>query len=355
MATITYKCDTCNRQVELLENKQGFTAFAQCTITSGCRGKFYKIKRNPNNSRESFPNYRADVEDYSPRKYLFVYKQEVASKVWKVVHNFGLSCVAIVYDSNGDIIPSSKYQIEYSSDYVTITFPDNVTGYTHILFRSTSLNISSQTQVPADLQISYFNKITFAIPKYITRISSAGAPLTPQATPTPTQTALPSPAPYEICGNEIKIEIELQRPNQEPILCTETLDGDIATDSPWSGFPRILVRNRKHYCLRTIDLTKLKIFTNTNQSKINIPDGTVLKIKRIDYGTGVLTNIPDRGLLIMLAEKPYSKLNKLLNKIVECGEIVGTDNDSFVFYNEILYANEQQTESVYPDITNYSP
>lgn len=355
MATITYKCDTCNRQVELIENKCGLTTYGRCTITSGCNGKFYKIKRNQNNSRESFPAYEPDIEDYSARKYLYIYNQKVPSQEWNVVHNFGLSAIAIVYNSNGEIIDSSLYTVEYFSNSLVVKFTSATTGYVHVIFRSASIQNQKSAVISPDVPLSYSNILTFAIPKFITRINSIAYPTTPQATPVPTRPALPSSAPYEVCNNTIKIEIELLRPNQEPIVCTETLDEFINPDSPWADLSQILVRNRKHYCIKTIDITKLKIFTNTNNPTIDIPNGTTLKIKRIDYGTGILTNIPDRGLILLLADSPYTKLNKITDKLVECGELVASNIDSFAFFNNVLFASSNQVEKVYPNITKYIP
>lgn len=348
MATITYKCDTCNRQVELLENKYGFTTYGRCTITSGCSGKFYKLKRNQNNSRESFPTYASNLEDYSPRKYLYIYKQTIPAKTWDVEHNYGLSAVAIVYGPSGLPLSPETYSIRYYSNNIVVKFDSEMSGAVHVIFRSTATQKNTSMSLSPDIQLSYSNILTFAVPKFITRIDSA-------AYPSPsTQPPLPQPAPYEVCNNIIKIEIELLRPNQEPILCTETLDTYINPESPWADISQILVRNRKHYCIKTIDISKLKIFSNTNQNKIDIPNGTTLKIRRIDYGTGVLVNIPDRGLLILLAEDPYAKINKITDRLVECGELVDSAIDGFVFYDGKLFASDSQVEKVYPSIKKYT-
>lgn len=358
MATINYKCDTCKREVELIENKYGLTTLSACTITKNCRGSLYSTKRNPNNIRQSLPAYDRELDDYTPRQLFYSHEQSVESSRWKVNHGFGPSCVIIVYDSDGNIVDPDDYSVENSVGSSTIVLQDVMTGTVHVISRiggAAALNRpATSTQL---IQISYGGVISFAIPKYITRGNSASAPLLPPPivppTPTPTPSPLPAAAPYEVCGNTIRIEIEVTKPNEPTVVCTETLDATTDSKSPWFGWQQILVKNRKHYCIKTISIAKLKVFANTNDQKLIIPDGTIMRIKRIDYGTGVLSNIPDRGLLVLLANEPYGTSDKVLNKVIDCGEMVGTPTDTFTFRSFDLLAPGDLVETTYPDIKRY--
>lgn len=359
MATINYKCDTCKREIELIENKTGLTTLSGCTITKNCRGNLYKLKRNPNNVRQNIPKYDADLEDYTQRKLLHIHHQEIASSRWVVKHGFGPSCVYVVYDQDGNIVPPDEYSVDNVNGISTVSLSSSIIGSLHVISRTGGLStLEMSPSIVMPIQISTQNIITFAIPKYITRINSGSSPILPPAvvpvTPTPSPTSLPDPAPYEICSNTIKIEIEVTKPNEPTVACTETLDSLISNKSPWFGWNRILIRNRKHYCIKTIDFTKLKVFSNTNNNKIIIPDGTILKIKRIDYGTGLLVNIPDRGLLVLLTNPPYDSSDKNLDNIIDCGEMVNSDISWFEFKDMKLFCDESIVEKTFPSIKKYS-
>lgn len=358
MATINYRCDTCKRDVQLIENKLGLTTLGNCIITQNCRGSLYATKRNPNNLRESLPVYNKELDDYSPRKLFHYYEQQVPIVEWSVDHGFGPSCVIVVYDTSGNIIPPDSYSTSTVGGITTITHPSEISGYVHVISRIGGAAATTIRQIQSsDVQVSYNNIVTFAIPKYITRINSGSAPVLPPSvtsTPAPSQPALPSPAPFNACSANIRIEVEVSKPNEPTVTCVEQLDAITAHAGPWIGWNEILVRNRKHYCLRAIDVSKLKVFTNTNDQTVNIPDGAQLKITRIDYGTGLLVNIPDRGLLMLLAGEPFNPADKLLDKVIDCGEMVGANVDFFSFSQYQLYVSSDIVEATYPKIVKYN-
>lgn len=346
MATIKYKCDTCKREIELIENKAGMTTFNNCTITNKCAGKLYSNGRNPNNLRESIPTPSTVLDDYQPRKLLYVHPQRNSNLKWVVEHNMGLSCVVIVYDANSQIMDADAYIVESFPTYSNITFTLPQSGVAHIISRTANQTAHIDQSAAISTTIVSGNGIlTFGIPKYITRIDS-GATLPTEITPTPT--SLPT-QPYSSCNNTIQIEIEVQRPNEGAITCSETLEA-LIVPSAWAGWGNIMVKNRKLYCLKSKAINSLKVLANTNNGNVNIPDGTTFKILRIDYGTGIFTDIPDRGLLMMLSTAPHTGVDKDLRNIVDCGELVGMVGTTFVFKNSELYINSKYVESTYPKI-----
>lgn len=353
MATIEYKCDVCKRSIELLEQADGLTVFAGCVITDKCRGSLHKVKRNPNNIRETLPQYHKTLDDYSQRKMFYEHIQTQPQNKWRVEHGMSSSSVFIVYDTENQKIDPDDYTVTNDESGVSLlSFPAQISGIVHVLSRNGGVELVDVAISSADILVSYNDIITFAVPKYITRLDS-GATL-PQSqstliTPTPTPTAI-VPQPLSPCDNTVRIDIEIIKPNHEPIYCVETLNGDFSTDSPWYGWSEIVVKNRKQYCLKYLKISKMKVFSNVNSDKIEIPDGTRLKITKIDYGTGVLTNIPDKGLLVLLAKSPYNTSDKILNKIVDCGELVGSQLDYFTFNEMQLYADSDMLETVYPEI-----
>lgn len=351
MATIVYKCDTCGRQIELIENKYGITCLNNCIITNNCKGNLYSIKRNQNTSRQSIIKYISSNENYEPRKLFYSHTQTITSLIWTINHNLSKSCTVIIYDNNQNIINSSEYKIDFYNTYCIITFNTPTSGTAHIINRTEHLSLQTNKNIIETEQISFNDILTFAIPKYITRITSTTKP-DAIIIPTPTPTPVPN-QPYEICNELIKLEIEIQRPNEDSITCEETLENDALFGSPWYGIEQILVANRKHYCIRSFNLTKLKIFKNINSDIAKIPDGTKFKIKRISYNDSVFVNIPDRGLLILLSKLPHTTIDKDLNRFFDCGEMVKSPMDFMTFTDKQLYIDSNIIENTYPPIKKY--
>ena len=357
MATINYKCDTCKRETELLENRAGLTVFGRCTITKNCKGFFYQLKRNRNNRRESIPRYDRELDDYSKRKFFVPFIQAHPSRTWTINHGFGLSCVYIVYNATGDILPDSMYTVTNIAGTTSINFDDAINGTVHILSRTGGIDEVTARKAPETaVQVSYSDTLTFAVPKYITRLQSGSAPVLPPISSFLSPTPSPSPlvnTPLDMTSLTIRIEIEVTKPNEPTVVCVETLEANISSASAWMNWPQILVRNRKHYITKTLTISKLKVFANTNNQKLTIPLGTRFKITRIDYGTGLLVNIPDRGLLVLLADKPYIAANKNLTQLFDCGEMVNSFDSEFFFDDLELFVSGDAIESTYPKISKY--
>lgn len=370
MATINYKCDTCKREIELLENKLGLTTFSTCTITKDCRGSLISTKRNPYNVRENIPKHDKALDDYSERKMFYEHIQEIPSATWFVEHGLGDSCIFIVFDENNLVMDKSNYTVTRQAAGISlVSFSSKIIGTVHVLSRTGGAIYDPSTSEDAfDFQVSFNDVITFAIPKFISRVDSRAAPIEPPddipVTPPVSATPLPSPAPsdtsyplYSLSDKTIQIEIEVIKPNEPSVTCTETLDAFVSSTSAWFGWSEILVRNRKHYCVRTIKISELKVFTNTNSQKLNIPNGTILKIKRIKYGdasNNVFVNIPDRGLLMLFSESPHTSSDKIVDKLLDCGEMVGIADQVFRFTDLDLYVSSDMIEKSYPKISKYA-
>lgn len=346
MATINYKCDTCLREVELIENIKGLTTVGPCIITNNCYGRLYPTSRNPNNLRESIPKYDRDLEDFSKRGLFFGYNQSVESDVWTVKHNLSDSCVVIVYNIDGTIVPTDSYSQHTANGVTKITFSAPRIGTVHILSRAGSM-ITTYASIDATgslTKCSYNDSITFAIPRYITKYNSGAYPSQPG-------TVDYTPPRDLTASSTILIEIEVKKPNEPAVTCDETLS-TLINPSPWVPWTEILVKNRKQYILKSKNIRDFKIFKNTNDQSINIPDGTTLKIKRIAYSdVEVFTAIPDRGLLVLLANDPYTTADKELNKLIDCGEMVDANLGYFTFRDGELYAFDDNIENTYPKIS----
>jgi hypothetical protein len=91
-------------------------------------------------------------------------------------------------------------------------------------------------------------------------------------------------------------------------------------------------------------------FDNQQLKFSDIPDGTIIKFLRIDFGTGVFQDIESRQLLLLLSNPPYTFLDKIKDKIIDTGEIIESDIDFFVYTNPDTSIDSTNVESVYPGI-----
>lgn len=339
MSTITYKCNVCKREIEKLENKHGLTVFSKCIITEGCRGNLYKIYRDSSNIRESFPPIQEGVKDYFPRKLLYKHTQNVAAKEWRVVHNLSSSPTIIVYekDNNGGytILDQDEYTVSIvDGDKLNIAFKTSKKGEAHCISRTTVPQRPKLLRADeAPLQITSNGILTISVPEIITKSINPNKSV-----------------PFNTLDQIIKIEIQTIKPNEEPIICLEEFENE--DYNAWIGWNRILIRKRRHYTIKSKALDDFRTFNGIELDLRNIPEGTILRFLRIDYGDGVLQTIPSRGLFILLSKYPYSSVDKIRNKLIDVGEMIKTEYDYFVFRNGELYTGLTNEEFTYPDISN---
>lgn len=364
MATISYRCDTCKRSIELVEQPQGFTVVGKCVITNGCIGRLYRTERNPNNVRESAPTYVAGLDNYVPRRAFYEFNQTLSSNNWKVTHNMGILPSTTVYlreeDGSHTKIDNNTYKVTpVDKNTIMVSFTNKVRGIIQCIAKSTVPIVPSTVAPESEqFQVSSSSVITIALPKYLTQmrgiIPQPSIPMvTPTVTPSPTPTQTPVNLPLNLCNDEniIQLEIEITKPNEEPFVCFEDVDNFMDSRSPWNGWGEVLVGKRRNYCIRTIDLLKMKVFGDANLRASDIPDGTRIRFLRIDYGTGRKEAIPSRGLLMLLAKKPYAYADKIKDRLVDVGELLGDTPDYFVYRGGELFLDETKVERSYPDIS----
>lgn len=343
MATITYQCSICDRRIDLVENRQGLTAFGKCVITNGCRGKLNKVKRNLDNVREEFPPEINGLQDYIQRKALYNFTQNLPSSTWIIKHGLGTSPAIDVYtyDANQNLsiaLPNSYTITFVDKDTLQVSFKSSFTGMAQLVSR-TSVKIQPKTLAPTitPFQVTSNGVFIFAIPKYLTRFDYP-----PSLLPPPT-------IPYDLANAPIRIEVSIQRPNTEEEICTEYLDSSLS-GTPWSDWNEVIVRKRRNHYLFTKNILDFRTFGGDDIKITDIPYGTQLKITRIDYGTGVLQTIPSEGLCVLLANSPYTSNDKIKDKLINAGDMVKNDSDYFSFTGTEFVADISNVVKTYPDI-----
>lgn len=345
MATISCKCDTCKRSIEIVENTHGLTIIGKCTITNGCRGRLYQIDRNPNTARGANPVIQQGVNNYVPRKAFSQYIQALPKDKWTVQHDLGVLPAVFIYipDATGKYTQLDKNQYSIAplnEDTVYVTFNSPQKGIAQCIARSSVPYEGDNFELNDDAhQVSTKGVITLAVPRYLTQI-------------TPLPTPVNVDVPYDLCsmGAKIRVEIEITKPNEESSVCFEDLENVIDVRSPWTGWTSVLLEARRDMCVRTAAVLKLRAFGNANLVKDDIPNGTRIRFLRIDYGTGVAQNIPSRGLMMLLANSPYEYIDKDKANVVDVGELVGESTDYFTYADGELYLPESLIEKTYPII-----
>jgi hypothetical protein len=185
-------------------------------------------------------------------------------------------------------------------------------------------------------QVTVGGTFSFAIPKLLTKLDG-------ESSVTPT-------LPLDLFNiGDIKLEIGITRPNEEEVVCFETIPVDQVT-SPWIGTNEVLIRNRRNYYVKMKNILQFTTFDNTNLSFSDIPDGTKVRFIRINYGTGVEQSIPSRGAFVLLSKTPHKIPDKISDKILDLGEIIDTPYWYMTYIGGEVYINTKAIESTYPQI-----
>lgn len=358
MSTITYKCDTCKRTIEVLENTKGLTVFSKCIITDGCRGKLQRVSRNQSNVRETFPSPESGLTDYFPRRAFYEHSQPVAARNWQITHGLSVSPEVTVWeDIAGEFVELDQddYTVKnVSTNELSISFDSTKTGIAHCLAK-TSVPIKPKLlspEIPPE-RVTENGIIVFAVPEIITD----------------SKDQVNCPAPFYTRDRQLRVLVEVIKPNEEPVVCPEEItDGLLETS--WSGWDRSLVRNRRHYTVRGKELINFRAFSDIRTANEDIPDGTVIRFLGVDFGDGLCAaqaaendpNVPDipladqfreiesRDLFVFLSREPFQSIDKVRDKLIDTGEMLGTDLDFFVYSDGDLFTDLRNIENTYPDI-----
>ena len=339
MSTVQYKCDTCNREIDVLEKRNGLTHFSKCIITEGCKGKLYKTKRNPYSIRENFPQPSTlDLTNYVPRRAFYEFKKNAPEDTWTIVHEMGVAPSVTVYgfeETTGVpvIIPEENYSINIIDETeLTLTFDEPIVGIAHLVARSsrkvdptTVENIDQYRLItPNDtMTLAFLGKINFRDPSDVF---------------------------YPGSDESIILSIVLEEPGSEPVFCNEVFDAHNEKDSPWSDWEAIISRKRRNYSIRSKHLKDFAVLADLYDSELSkIPNGTRLRITQVAYGSRPFSDIGVRDILMLLANEPYSNRDKDLENVIDVGRITGSNvNSTYVFIDGSFYLLSEQVEPIYP-------
>lgn len=339
MSTIKYSCDTCKRDIELLENREGLTSFGKCSITMGCMGEMYPIGRNPDMIRSFHPEpLRDDLENYSPRRVFYEGEYLVARRKWIVEHNLGVFPSLIVYeiaDSSNTprILKEDEYDVEtIDRNKLEIRFNGSTKGIVHCISRSTSTTTTEKIpEIVKMYQVSHKHILPIAI---LSRVTT----------------------PYGIVdtSGSIEIDIVIQEPDQGGIYCSEVITSPI-TPSPWSDWTRLKTRSRREYNIKELSIPNMVVIQDIYDDVADIPDGTQFRIERVRFDDShSFTPIRSRNLIGLLSVPPHNNSDKDLNRLYDIGDMARNADDQINYFEFIggeLHINPKNIENSYPPIS----
>jgi len=345
MSTVRYQCDTCKREIDLIENKSGLTTFGRCVITDGCRGRLYKISRNPNNIREfleepTIPN----IKNRIPRRAFFSFTQNVPKRVWQVRHDLGNYPAVVIYDTSDTsvapvILARDQYNIVVIDDNtLEITFNSAREGIIHCISRSTKpLDPVSVDDILDDLTtVTHSGVMNLGVLSKIQDLNGNTVNT----------------------GNsfDLYLNISIQEPNQQEIFCREIIRGNREGASAWSDWKSLLSRKRRVYNIKTFNIKDFVVIQDMYDDAADIPDGTRLKIISASYDGGSnYEDIRSRNIIGLLSDDPHTVMDKVRNKLYDIGDISRSSvNATYQIIGGELYIPSDQIEIIYPSITDAS-
>lgn len=353
MSTLKYKCDTCKREIEILENRAGMNNFSKCIITKGCRGELYRTQRNPYNIRENFPQPSSvDLMNYNPRRTFFEYKKVTESDTWEIHHGMGVYPSVTIYAFSEDannyiIVDREEYSISIiNKNTLSIKFEEPISGIAHLVARS-SLDPDPEIEEEGSeiMQVSYNNVLSIGV---LGKITDAG---TGQYGPTVDPI-------YTADLDSIFLTISIKEPNREEVFCVEEFSGNSEVGTPWTNWSALISRKRRNYSIWSKNIGDFKVVQDLYEDISEIPDGTRLQITHVRYGEDDFEErfIRARNIFILLAEEPFSISDKVLNKVVDVGTVNSfTSNNYYTFIGGELFLDSEKVEPIYPPLEIANP
>lgn len=324
MSVIQYKCDICNRVIDIPQNRNGLEIMNYCIITDGCYGKLSQIDVKFDHIRGSFPDRVENLNDYTRRKTLYKHAQTIKLFEWNIVHNLGVSPYIQVFVER-PIIPEDIENIDENN---LVKLVEVIPDY---------INISSINEV-----IIGFNKPEKGIAQLISKTTNKSEISKVRSVPTNdisyTQISTSSEITIGTISSDLILTLNLviYSPNGESKTILYTIDDNPSIKSPWINFNKVY--NGKTYTVRSFNLF--------DEDFSNIENGSTFSI--INPVTGLQFN--KNELIFLLSGEPYSTNDKILDKYLDIYDIDINSINTTLYNNGELSINDQKLIKIYPYI-----
>lgn len=340
MTVIVYQCDTCNRTIDLPQNKKGLEVIQRCVITDGCRGKLSQIKVQRDFVRGEFPAAVDGLDDWSQRKLLYTHTQGVQLDTWTVEHNLG-------------VFPSIQVFVErpvVTTTTTTTAIPCELRNYEEATTELIEITPEDIITVDVNKFIVVFNKPEAGVVQCVARSSKPviiNQRITAVAEVQPFQLTKNSSLTLATISNAATVDVELEfiTPTGSVLSSVFTVDNVVSVNSPWfSGGVTNAYINANKYVIR--DLNLLSSPSSPAFAGLGVPSGSSFYIKTIDS-----VPLADNEVYMLLANQPLEVVDRLTTKIIDPSTIGLTESaNSFYYDNGQLFAYDNLIESIYPPI-----
>lgn len=329
MAVVTYRCDTCDRQIEFQHNKQGVEIMDRCTITLGCRGSLFPIEFNSLQAvSRTFPRDVEGLVNYTQRKVLFTHDQTFFAKLWNVKHNLNAIPTVQVhtFEPTQDGLSLELREVDpleiifIDGDNLDVRFAAARTGVAQCIARSANLDIIPNEPLP--------RAFTNATP---------GSELT--------IATLRHENVYHIIASFVNLKgtVETQ-------ITFEFTDATTIR-SPWVHSKRVLI-NGKIYTARSVNIGNIL-------ANANIEDGASFYFKQ-QFINDTISTPPDAGLqpigtddvIILLSNPPFQQFDIDTRQYFTISNALNrtAGAQSLFFSQRELFVYEDKLVSTYPPI-----
>lgn len=309
--TVQYKCNVCNRSIEVPENKRGLDVFGNCIITNQCKGTLFFVKNTPSILRNTAPE-PSKLADWVYTPQIVTFTQNNARSIWKFKHTLtavpSLSVHIWTVDSNNKTITvhlkENEYSYTFNNQYLELTFPSKFSGMVQCVVRNTTSILQPPKIHDQFVKVSTSGLVSLAIHSHNNLYVA-------------TDTGVHNNA-LSILLNEIQI------------------DYDLGTNDPGQSWGNI---NQIYMYGNTYDISTFNILVDTPNDFID-SSSSVRNYSAYRY-------IGEDPMMYILMSNSNNYVDKIYNKIVNVFEL--NVNNNYIKNNE-LYISPSIIRECYPHI-----
>lgn len=316
MAIVVYKCDLCQRKIELTQNKEGLEVTGRCIITDGCHGKLYQFDFIQDGIIGRLTPDVPGLNNFVARRILHTHEQTLSAQTWRIVHNLNTepSVQTFIFVESGGvetlIETTPQAVITVSPNETQILFDTAVKGVAQLISRSTSTFAEEEDVVDptATRQLTIGTEITIA--------SLDSEPI-------------------------LSLGVQFFSPTtlEETSLLNFEFDDTPDPLSPWSGVNRVFIGGK----LYTVRSTNVRTLIDG----ADIVNASPFIFTQIN---GVAT-VPENTVFILLSNFPHVVFDRDFDMLVDIASVTVANLSQGFFRQGIeLFVFQSVVENIFPTI-----
>jgi len=306
---IVYKCDVCDREVQLQRKPKSIETAGRCIITDKCRGKLY-VERLIKTTSPFIKRTEEVVglDNFYQRNKLFKFTQLYEKSTWSIEHNLESFPIISVYDVDKNVIPDSDFQVTIiDKNKITLKFNTFVSGTAELYVREVS---KTTTVVAVSDEIETTPVSSDAILGTMTILTRSAAAI----------------------GTSVSLKTTSS--NGQVQFSSATITGANGS-SPWSGYTKVVIRNITYY------IGFIDFFSNGFNASL-ISNGTIIEVDQDNTSSTAVTHF-------LLADDPFDRADIIRDNVLEVSKINATTGSLF-FDNDEVFCNNKYITKLYPKL-----